>query len=204
MIEAGIPRRPRGSPSGKHRPAGGRVDDRDGYLLIRMPEHPYANRSGYVREHRLVMEQAIGRYLRPEEVVHHRNGHKSDNRIENLQLYESNAAHKREDLLGNSWSKGDVGNPKRSYRKRRTAQELLIELFGLGVVLGREVRRSDLHPPNPSYRAVAHAFGSWRNGVALALEQSRTDVPVSREAAPTPLHPASRDGHDSLRGVHAA
>ncbi|MBE0611216.1 MAG: HNH endonuclease [Dehalococcoidia bacterium] len=201
MVEAGIPRRPRGYPVGKHLPSGGRISDSDGYVLIRMPDHPHANRSGYVREHRLVMEQAIGRYLRPEEVVHHRNGHKSDNRIENLQIYESNAAHKREDLLGNSWSKGDVGNPKRSYRKRRTAHELLIELFGLGVVLGREVRRSDLHPPNPSYRAVARAFGGWRQGVALALEQLQDEA---EDMAPVSVLPSSLDGRDSRLGADAA
>jgi len=64
----------------------------NGYILILDREHPN-NVDGYVQEHRLIMEKKFGRHLLPSEVVHHVNGVKDDNRIENLQLFESKAAH---------------------------------------------------------------------------------------------------------------
>jgi hypothetical protein len=74
---------------------GGRTIDADGYVLIRSLEHPSANSAGYVREHRLVVEESLGRYLLPTEVVHHKNGNTGDNRLENLELLPSNAQNLR-------------------------------------------------------------------------------------------------------------
>lgn len=65
------------------------------YVGLFIPEHPYADTEGYVMEHRLVMEKKIGRHLLPEEVVHHKNGKKHDNRVSNLQLFQSKGDHVR-------------------------------------------------------------------------------------------------------------
>jgi DNA-directed RNA polymerase subunit RPC12/RpoP len=57
-----------------------------GYVEVWKPDHPMAQKSGYLMEHRLVMAEHLGRLLEPSEVVHHRNEVKTDNRIENLEL----------------------------------------------------------------------------------------------------------------------
>lgn len=63
-----------------------RTVNRKGYVQIYQPDHPNASKAGYVLEHRKAMAEHIGRPLLRTEVVHHKNGVKSDNRIENLEL----------------------------------------------------------------------------------------------------------------------
>lgn len=74
---------------------GGRIVDKNGYILIKNREHPYSNNCGYVREHRLIMEKHLGRFLAPDEVVHHINHIPNDNRIENLELHTDHSEHIR-------------------------------------------------------------------------------------------------------------
>lgn len=76
-----------GDPNENRKP--GRSITRSGYVRIWMPEHPYAQSGHYVNEHRFVMEKALGRYLRKNETIHHKNGIRHDNRIENLELWTS-------------------------------------------------------------------------------------------------------------------
>lgn len=71
---------------------GGKIKNK-GYIYIFYPAHPFCNTHGYVLEHRLVMEKHIGRHLKPEEIVHHKNEIIDDNRIENLQLFPNMAKH---------------------------------------------------------------------------------------------------------------
>jgi hypothetical protein len=59
----------------------------NGYIYIWDPEHPNADKRGYVAEHTKVMAEVLGRPLFPEEEVHHRNRQRDDNRPENLELW---------------------------------------------------------------------------------------------------------------------
>lgn len=59
----------------------------DGYRSRLYPEHPNANKAGYVADHVLVMSEHVGRPLRKGETVHHKNGIRDDNRLENLELW---------------------------------------------------------------------------------------------------------------------
>lgn len=56
------------------------------YIFAVVKEHPNATKDGYVLEHRIVMENHLGRLLTKDEVVHHKNEIESDNSIENLEV----------------------------------------------------------------------------------------------------------------------
>ena len=66
-----------------------------GYIRILKKDHPGADSYGYILEHRLVVENLIGRYLRPEEVVHHIDENKSNNHPNNLWLFDNKSDHMR-------------------------------------------------------------------------------------------------------------
>ena len=76
---------------------GGRVIASNGYVLIKVGvEHPLADVRGYAYEHRLVATKVLGRALRKGEIVHHRDGDKTNNAPTNLEICESIATHSAE------------------------------------------------------------------------------------------------------------
>lgn len=68
---------------------GGKTKHKAGYVMVYFPGHPRATtgNGSYVFEHILVMEEHLGRYLYPDETVHHKYGVRDDNRIEHLELW---------------------------------------------------------------------------------------------------------------------
>lgn len=70
----------------RHEPTPWRKDSR-GYVWHYDPENPNASSGGLVYQHRHVMSQFLGRSLRDGENVHHKNGNREDNRLENLELW---------------------------------------------------------------------------------------------------------------------
>ena len=95
----------------KTRPSwkGGRIK-MNGYIAVYSPTHPFAMKygSGYVYEHRLVVEKHLSRYLKSKERVHHINKIKDDNRIENFILFKNEGFHMWFHIKKGNYSKGII------------------------------------------------------------------------------------------------
>ena len=103
----------------------GGVKEVKGYLYSRTPGHPYASKHGnYVAVHRLIVEEKIGRYLLPTEVVDHIDGDTRNNDPDNLRVFQSNAKHlavtrKGKIPNGSEDSKASIDRARRKPRRTR-------------------------------------------------------------------------------------
>ena len=134
--------------SANHNWAGGRYQLGSGYVAINTGIGTYA------LEHRAVMEGHLGRPLRPDEHVHHRNGIKSDNRLENLEIL-SVADHARRHAPG-----------------RRESRWIEIPCTGCGCALTRlasQVRRN----PSPFCSRACYRDSGFQRGIGRRVAGGR-------------------------------
>lgn len=113
-----FPKNRMGEKSGRWK--GGRRTTPTGYVEVLMKDHPDAHRyTGYILEHRLVMERMIGRRLLRGEVVHHKDGNKLNNAPENLQLFAKNSDHLKAELTGRvpKWTEDGKRRIREAHRR---------------------------------------------------------------------------------------
>lgn len=127
LHKQGVERRGVGRRDEKHGSWRGGVKMSKGYRMVQHPDGSLDknNRRVYILEHRLVMEQHLGRKLSRHEVVHHKNGDILDNRLENLGLYTTNADHLRDTLKGKIPNWTPEGKARMTGRRKTAPSPLL-------------------------------------------------------------------------------
>lgn len=113
-----------------------------GYVMVHSPNHPRKNYCGYMREHILVMEKKVGRFLKPEEQVHHINAIRNDNRIKNLMLFENSLDHRHYETHWKKLNKDKVLKIRKlasigKMTHREIAKEFNMSLGGCRAVIYR-------------------------------------------------------------------
>ena len=134
LLRLDLPRLPPHAPTGSRNAsfAGGRRIDSGGYAIVSAPvDHPHARclpgkNIPHIREHRLVMERTLGRYLQPAEVVDHADGLTLHNHPDNLRLFASNKEHLQATLSGKvpRWSAAGHANMVLRHRQPEALQRV--------------------------------------------------------------------------------
>ena len=131
-----------------HHWKGGRNVDANGYVRVWVD-------GKYVYEHRLVAESTLGRSLTPSEVVHHRNGNRSDNTPDNLEVYEKNGLHSSFELA-REWAIGQRKHPPHLNEHLRLGAMLQCPICGVAhyVKKSRAGRPFAAYCPQHCYRGI--------------------------------------------------
>lgn len=136
---------------------GGLINMPDGYIYQYSPDHPNATKSGYVLQHRLVVEKRIGRFLLPSEAVHHINGIRNDNRDANLICCQSNGSHSQEHHNKTRNKFGQFGE-KEHARKGKLSEIVETEIV-------------ERHLQGATQREICEKFGIPRTLVVSVLKR---------------------------------
>lgn len=124
----------------------GRKSNGEGYVLLKIPTHPYAHSNGYVFEHRVMFESVIDAYLADDVIIHHINGVKDDNRFSNLQMmdrgYHTKVHHKgskrsKETRRRNSIATIKLGWVGKKHPMYKDVDDQLKELYMQGVPVAK-------------------------------------------------------------------
>lgn len=134
MSRHNLPMLPSGSQRGErnHQYKSGRHIDQDGYATVPTPEgHETGRKIGRIAEHRLVMEQSLGRPLEHGEVVDHIDGLTLHNAPENLRLFASNSEHLKATISGKIPKWSAKGRENVLIGRRRQRVDLPVDTYRL-------------------------------------------------------------------------
>jgi hypothetical protein len=127
----------------KKKPAYKKGAKSNGYILIFKSRHPRANSFGYIAEHVYIMEKKIGRFLKPNEVVHHKDGKRDNNKLSNLVLMDKNEHNFMHNQRKNPFKYGKYRTHYRDYchcgRLKDRRSKKCIECYKKRYVEGRGV-----------------------------------------------------------------
>jgi len=91
----------------------------NGYQYKKASYHPNANSRGYVLEHKLVLENWLGKYLPKNAIVHHKNAKRDDNRIDNLEYMEEQSRHAKHHDSGKRNPNGQFVAESQEFRSKK-------------------------------------------------------------------------------------
>jgi len=154
----------------------------NGYVVVKVPDHPHSfswgnNGTGWVYEHRYVMEVHLGRFLQSDEVVHHKDRDRSNNSVSNLELL-SASEHSKLHVVENFGPKRkcELCGAECKSRTGTKREQRYCSVTCVGLSLRRvsrppvEVLREELE--SSSFLAIGRKYGVSDNTIRKWLKSS--------------------------------